>query len=413
MCARATPRRLPPGQDDAEPAPLPGLALGFGPPSVQLGEAPHEREPEAGPRVLAGEPRVELREGLEELREVFRGDARAVVPDLEPDEPGLLVARGRELHGPAGGRELHRVRQEVHEDLPYPPGVRDESDGGGGTAVADLDPLPTRLAPHDGEGRLADLPERAGVGREGEPLGADPGEVEDVGEEREEVVPGLLEVAEAPQLPLVQRSVDPGPEELGSAEDPRQRRPQLVAHAREERVLRARHPLQLGVHGRELRGTLRHALLQRGVQRRELGQCPLARGDVGDADRDRHNGPGAVLHGGVDRLEVKAPRLGPVDVRLTGERTVQALPHTRLVVLGDEGVEAVPERDLLRPHDADDAPAGRVEGEDPPLPVDKADQLRDRLQDRVEVQPVGRVGDLPESRLLAKAIVVLGHRRGV
>ena len=40
-------------------------------------------------------------------------------------------------------------------------------------------------------------------------------------------------------------------------------------------------------------------------------------------------------------------------------------------------------------------PAGGVEGEDAPLPVDEPDRLRDRLQDRVEVEPVAAPATSP------------------
>ena len=205
----AAPRRPPPGQDDAEQAPLPRLALDLHPPAVQLGEAPHEREAEARPGVLAREPRVELREGLEELREVLCRDPGPGVADLEPDEPGLLVARGRELHGPARRRELHRVREEVHEDLPDPPGVRDEADRRGRAAEREVDPLPSRLAPHDREGRLADLRERAGVRLESESLSA-PILARSRMSERSarRCRPASSRKPRRPELPLVERAVD-------------------------------------------------------------------------------------------------------------------------------------------------------------------------------------------------------------
>lgn len=226
--------------------------------------------------------------------------------------------------------------------------------------------------------------------------------------------PRLLEESEAPELAVVEGPVGPLPEQLGGPEDPREGRPELVAHAREEGVLGARRPFQLRVHPLELDRALGDPLLEGRVQGGELGQGVLAGGDVGHSRRDRDHRAVRAANGRVDRLEVIPPRLRPVGVRLAGERPLEALPHPRVVVRRDEGVEVVSERhDLGRRRGVDDPSRGAVEREDAPLPVDEADRLGNRLEDRVGVEEGGRRGGLADLQLLPDAIHVSTHGAGV
>ncbi len=55
----------------------------------------------------------------------------------------------------------------------------------------------------------------------------------------------------------------------------------------------------------------------------------------------------------------------------------------------------------------------RVEGEETALPVDEADGLGNRLEDRVRVEAGGRLGDLSEIRVAPGGSAVSAHREGV
>src|SRR5260221_3358222 len=83
--------------------------------TVQRDETAREREPETRALVLAGAHAAKLPELLEDRVVVPRRDAHARVGHLDV-EPVALRAR-RDSDFPAGRRELHRVRQEVDEDL--------------------------------------------------------------------------------------------------------------------------------------------------------------------------------------------------------------------------------------------------------------------------------------------------------
>ena len=82
----------------------------------QLREPARHEQAEAGPAETASEARVELRERLEETRNVLGRDADTGVHDLE-DEP-FALARDRQRHRSLLG-ELHRVSTEIHQDASH------------------------------------------------------------------------------------------------------------------------------------------------------------------------------------------------------------------------------------------------------------------------------------------------------
>jgi len=85
---------------------------------VRLGDVPDDREAHAEAAVLARRRRVRLPEALEEVRRELRRDPLAGV--LHADHRLLAVPVEPDLDAPAWRRELHRVREEVPEDLLEP-----------------------------------------------------------------------------------------------------------------------------------------------------------------------------------------------------------------------------------------------------------------------------------------------------
>src|SRR5204863_9920406 len=80
---------------------------------VAPGQPAEDRE--AGAAVPAGAGAVRLPEPLEDVREEIRADALAGVAD---GEPGAVVdALERDADPPTARRELHRVRDQVPDDL--------------------------------------------------------------------------------------------------------------------------------------------------------------------------------------------------------------------------------------------------------------------------------------------------------
>src|SRR5437879_5100556 len=84
-------------------------------PAVQLDELAREGEAKPGALVLLGVVRPDLPELLEHDLDVFAGDADAGVGHRHFHL--AVQALRADLDAPALGRELHRVRQEVEEDL--------------------------------------------------------------------------------------------------------------------------------------------------------------------------------------------------------------------------------------------------------------------------------------------------------
>ena len=118
--------------------------------------------------------------------------------------------------------------------------------------------------------------------------------------------------------------------------------------------------------------------------------------------------------GRVNRLEVVPLRLCPMRVGFAGERAVEALANAGVVVRRDEREEIVSERyHLGRRRGVDDSPGGGVEGEDATLPVDEADGLRNRLQDRVRVETGGLRRGLTDLLSLPVVLACSAHQAGV
>jgi hypothetical protein len=212
--------------------------------------------------------------------------------------------------------------------------------------------------PRAGKGRqdrddlLEQFGDRHGLRRDRHLAGLDAADVEDLVDQVEEMAASLEDVADA--RPLVVGQVV-HLEQLGEAEDRGQRRPELVAHLREELRLCPVRPL-----GLLPRGTyLVLGLLPRGDVLGDPDQVQRPAGLVVDRDLLRVEDPLAVV-GGVERL------LRDVDDRAPVERlAVLHVEERRL--FGRKEVAVRPADDLLaRP--ADELFLGLVEPNEAQIP---------------------------------------------
>ena len=257
-------RRVARRQVQGEGAARPGRADELDLAAEELRELAADREAQARAAVLAAGRAVGLLERLEDDLLLVRRDADAGVAHREGDHPlgalELLVlrrpARRRRRDGDgdvAGVGELERVGEQVLDDLLQPLDVGDHRLG---QARVDVDVEVDLLRVGDvAEGALdvalqvveAQLREvhvrRAGL---------DLGEVEDVGDEREQVVARGMDGLRELDLLRVEVALGVARELVGEDEQVVERRPQLVRHVGEE--------LGLVLRGE---GELRRLLLER------------------------------------------------------------------------------------------------------------------------------------------------------
>ena len=182
-------RRLGGGGRDPEPegAAEPRHAVHGDLAAHQLHQLARDGEPEPGAAALPGDRGVDLGEALEEPALGLLRDADAGVAHrhLEPPAPRLVVEA---RHHAAGLGELHRVADEVHQHLPEPGGVADHRRRHPGRGRRDhLDVAVAGARRHQRRhvaGQPADVHRRR---VEGDPVGLELREVEDVVEDVEEL----------------------------------------------------------------------------------------------------------------------------------------------------------------------------------------------------------------------------------
>ena len=112
-CTVATGRRISTSVPCARPR-----ASDVDPPFVHLHQPPRQRQPDAQPAGRAFENRLRLLEHVEHPREDVGRDSDPRIADAHDRLTGLLV--GGEPDVPATRRELHRVVENVREDLHQP-----------------------------------------------------------------------------------------------------------------------------------------------------------------------------------------------------------------------------------------------------------------------------------------------------
>ena len=237
-------RGRPPRQRKGEGAPATELALEPDPSAVELHEPLRERKAEARPFALP-DPRLALLELLEDPVPILGSDARTGVGDGNPD----LAVDPRRAHVdlPTGGRELHGIREQVEDDLLDPSLVTVDHIDLGVRGERDADPFLRGALAHHHHAALERLPQRERVNLQLDLSGLDLGEVEDVVDQREQMVPRGGDVVEVLRLLRIHGPDHLVAQHLGEADDRVERRPELVGHVRQELRLVPARRLELGV----------------------------------------------------------------------------------------------------------------------------------------------------------------------
>ena len=205
-------------------------------PAHQLGQSLADGQAQACPAVAACGRGIDLAERLEQAPDAILGDADAGVPDRE----GQLVERRRAPGGAGAHREddltalgeLDRVREQVQEDLAQARHVADDRRGSPvAEHVCQVEALLGGPRRHEVERPLDAFPEVEGLRLQIEPPRLDLREVQDVVDDGQERVAALADDLGIFALLVAQRGVQ---EEPAHPDDGIHRRPDLVAHRRQE-----------------------------------------------------------------------------------------------------------------------------------------------------------------------------------
>jgi hypothetical protein len=212
---------------------------------VELDQPLRQRQPHAGAFVGVGivsRGLARLAEGLEDDGLILLRDPDARVDDGDLDAIRRALCADRD--GTALPRVLEGVREQVVEDLPQAALVCDDPSELGRPIVAELDALQLRSLLEGHRGVLEGGGELEGSESQLETVGLDLREIEDVVDEREQVVPRTVDVVDVLGLLLREVPEHPLAQDLREADDGVERRSKLVGHVREERRLVA-----VGRHG--------------------------------------------------------------------------------------------------------------------------------------------------------------------
>ena len=290
-------------------------------------------EAEACAAVAAGGGAVGLGEGLEKATNLLRRHADAGVSDAEA-KPDAGLRRFLDLHGDddvAPFRELHRVGDQVGEDLAEAERIADEPVGYLGTAHEDEFEAALFGRHREDGGEVVEQP----VEFEGDRLKfelscLDFGQVEDVVEDVEERLGSALRLGEIVGLARCEFGAE---RELDEADDGIHRRPDLVAHVGEEITLAPRSRL-CGLLGPfEPRGDAGIADGRGDLRREEREGLGILGGEDGGLARlrDEHGGefvPRDERHG---ELAVGVGQARQVDLDAAGGGACAAGGHGRHV----------------------------------------------------------------------------------
>ena len=327
----------------------------------------HERlgQGEAEARALAALVVGGLFEGLGKLLQVFGADAHAAVRDTHDEARRLRDAI--DPHGTAFRSELDGVADEIEQDLLHGAGVGFDGLGVDG-AVDEFEAVFLRAAAHDPDDLLDQVRHIDRVGVQAHLAGLDLRHVEDVVDEREQVLAGKENVVDVfPVAGIAEWAEHLLLHDVGEAVDGVQRCAQLVAHIGEELGLGLVGLLGADLFGLVGLGEFDEAslhILQRGnvvaEDLRVLAQELLAVAHVGDVGGDRH--AATIACGVVAIAEVASvPQLDlgfalTTDLADLGDGGVGvivdgAAVHALLQVAGLEAEEVlilvVPERDAV------------------------------------------------------------------
>src|ERR1700730_10137352 len=211
------------------------LALDPELPSVEGNQASRQRQAQsrslALPRIVA----PHLSELLEDGFLVLRSDAHARIGHRDLGHP--IVQRGREGDLTAFRSELDGIREQVQEhllDFALLPLHLTQP-----RVNRHFEPqaVPSRPLPDQGEGIVEGGGEIEGLRLQLHAAGLDLGQVEDVVDEREEVLARRQDVVEVLLLVAMDLAEHALQQHLGEADDGIERRPELVRHVREEFAL--------------------------------------------------------------------------------------------------------------------------------------------------------------------------------
>ena len=216
-----------------EPAALPQRAADTDAPSHQQCQPVADGQPQARAAEAPRGGRIGLLERAEQLRQLRLVDADAGVLHIEA-QPARRQRAHLQLHLPTGG-ELHRVAQQVQQDLLQPHAVATHVLRGGGVDMQlQLHLVGGRTVGHHGHHALqAGL--QGEVGRvELDLARLDLREIEDVVDHLQQMLAGIGDLAQVVQLAGTERLT---PQQVRKAQHRIERRADLVAHVGQEGAL--------------------------------------------------------------------------------------------------------------------------------------------------------------------------------
>ncbi len=247
--------------DQGEGRAAAGLGLGFQPTAHGLGQGARDRQAQAAAAELAGDRAVGLLEAREQPLLGLGVEARTGVVDIEAQfrTVGAVMGLDRQPH-PSGLRELHRIAQQVGQDLPDAGGVADiGAQGVRGDRHLQVQALGLGGGVEQGAAGVDRTGQVEGLGPQLHLAGLDAGQVEDVAEQGFQRLGRGFDQRDHLALRGRQRRAGQG---AGHAHDAVERGADLVAHIGQE--------FGLGAVGRFGLGRRPLQRLGRLVQRRDV-----------------------------------------------------------------------------------------------------------------------------------------------
>ena len=226
-----------------EPGPLASVTLRADGPAHELAEPLGDGQPQTGATMLARRRAVNLHEGFKHPRQLVAAHADSGIAHGKLD-PILFVSRNA-LRSQGDGAtlcELAGVREKVEEHLAHPREIGPHVAKAG--VALELEDV--TIFPHEGSDRGHQIVEHLADVKALEPklhlAGFDFREIQDAVDQREEMLPGTLDLSEVRDEEffefLFSQILDLLLEHLAVTDDGVQRRPQLVAHVGEKAAFR-------------------------------------------------------------------------------------------------------------------------------------------------------------------------------
>ena len=214
------------------------ILFGFDPDLAahELGQLAADRQSQARPLERAVPFVLDLVEHAEHVLDLVGRDAdpRVLYGDVDAVAGVVVVADGPDDadQNMTAQRELHRVADEVGQDLAHPPGVADELGGQEHVVVQQqVQRLLLHLRAHQHQNLVHAGFQIERIAAQLDPVGLDLGEVEDVVEDLQQGGPGVADRVDVEPLFIVQGRVR---QQVCHADDAVHGRADLVAHVGEE-----------------------------------------------------------------------------------------------------------------------------------------------------------------------------------